>query len=66
MNYWEKRYQKGETGWDAGQITTPIKEYIDQLTNKNLKILIRPQPFAFTKVAMEKYGLGHQERGFFI
>ena len=38
MNYWEERYQKGETGWDAGQITTPIKEYIDQLTNKNLKI----------------------------
>ena len=40
MNYWEERYQKGETGWDAGKITTPIKEYIDQLTNKNLKILI--------------------------
>lgn len=40
MNYWEERYQKGETGWDAGKITTPIKEYIDQLTDKNLKILI--------------------------
>jgi SAM-dependent methyltransferase len=40
MNYWEERYQKGETGWDAGKITTPIKEYINQLTNKNLKILI--------------------------
>ena len=40
MNYWEERYQKGETGWDAGKITTPIKEYIDQLTDKNIKILI--------------------------
>lgn len=40
MNYWENRYQKGDTGWDAGKITTPIKEYIDQLTDKNLKILI--------------------------
>ena len=40
MNYWEERYQKGETGWDAGSITTPLKEYIDQLTDKNLKILI--------------------------
>jgi methyl halide transferase len=38
--YWEDRYKKGETGWDARQVTTPIKEYIDQLTNKNLKILI--------------------------
>ena len=40
MNYWEERYKKGETGWDAGSITTPLKEYIDQLTNKNIKILI--------------------------
>jgi len=40
MNYWEERYLKGETGWDAGTITTPLKEYIDQLTNKNSKILI--------------------------
>lgn len=39
-NYWEQRYQNKETGWDAGSITTPIKEYIDQLQNKELKILI--------------------------
>jgi len=38
--YWESRYRQGETGWDAGQVTTPIKEYIDQLTNKDLKILV--------------------------
>ena len=40
MNYWEERYQKGETGWDIGQISTPLKDYIDQLTDKNIKILI--------------------------
>lgn len=39
-NYWENRYQNQETGWDCGQITTPLKDYIDQLTDKNLKILI--------------------------
>ena len=39
-NYWKQRYQNKETGWDAGIITTPIKEYIDQLHNKKLKILI--------------------------
>jgi methyl halide transferase len=39
-NYWEERYLNNDTGWDAGQITTPIKAYIDQLENKNLKILI--------------------------
>jgi len=28
------------TGWDIGHISTPLKAYFDQLTNKDLKILI--------------------------
>ncbi|WKN41999.1 methyltransferase domain-containing protein [Tunicatimonas pelagia] len=39
-NYWTKRYMLGNTGWDAGSITTPLKTYIDQLHDKNMKILI--------------------------
>ncbi|CAM3658443.1 methyltransferase domain-containing protein [Flavobacterium saliperosum] len=39
-DYWENRYEANETGWDVGEITTPLKEYIDQIENKNLKILI--------------------------
>jgi thiopurine S-methyltransferase len=39
-NYWEKRWEKNETGWDAGAVTTPLKTYFDQLTNKEIKILI--------------------------
>lgn len=39
-NYWEERYKCNNIGWDVGQITTPLKEYIDQLENKELKILI--------------------------
>jgi SAM-dependent methyltransferase len=39
-SYWENRYQKGETAWDVGAITTPIKAYIDSLHDKNIKILI--------------------------
>ncbi|KGO94019.1 methyltransferase domain-containing protein [Flavobacterium enshiense] len=38
--YWENRYQTNQTGWDVGSITTPLKEYIDQIEDKNLKILI--------------------------
>lgn len=38
--YWEERYKTNETGWDVGSITTPLKEYIDQIENKDLKILI--------------------------
>ncbi len=39
-NYWEEKYIENTTGWDIGAISTPIKEYIDQLKNKELKILI--------------------------
>jgi transcriptional antiterminator Rof (Rho-off) len=39
-NYWESRYHTDETGWDIGGPSTPLKEYIDQLTDKDLRILI--------------------------
>jgi len=39
-HYWEERYQENETGWNVGAITRPIKEYVDQLEDKNLRILI--------------------------
>ena len=39
-NFWDLRYQNNEIGWDIGYISTPLKKYIDQLTDKNIKILI--------------------------
>ncbi len=38
--FWDSRYQSENTGWDIGQISTPLKAYFDQLDNKKLKILI--------------------------
>jgi SAM-dependent methyltransferase len=38
--YWQSRYQNEQTGWDIGYPSTPIKEYIDQLENKQVAILI--------------------------
>lgn len=39
-DYWRKRYQENQTGWDIGEIATPLKAYVDQLNNKELKILL--------------------------
>lgn len=39
-DFWENRYKSNETGWNVGYATTPLTEYIDQIENKNLKILI--------------------------
>lgn len=38
--YWTQRYKKEVTGWDIGYVSTPIKEYADQLNDKSLNILI--------------------------
>jgi len=38
--FWDSRYEKHDIGWDIGEISTPLKDYFDQLEDKNLKILI--------------------------
>jgi SAM-dependent methyltransferase len=38
--YWDARYREGQTGWDLREVSPPIKAYIDQLINKDLRILI--------------------------
>jgi len=38
--YWTQRYLEEQTGWDIGYPSTPIKKYIDQLTDKEISILI--------------------------
>lgn len=38
--YWTERYAEKKTGWDIGNPSTPLKEYIDKLKDTSLKILI--------------------------
>ena len=40
QKYWTQRYTEERTGWDIGYVSTPLKKYIDQLTDKNQTILI--------------------------
>tara|TARA_R110000765_G_scaffold21640_5_gene55528 strand:- start:144 stop:737 length:594 start_codon:yes stop_codon:yes gene_type:complete len=40
QNYWTQRYKEQQTGWDIGYPSTPIKEYVDQLTDNTIEILI--------------------------
>lgn len=54
--YWTARYGRGETGWDIGYISTPIKEYMDQLGDKGLKILIPGAGHAYEAEYLWKEG----------
>ena len=38
--YWTARYAERRDGWDIGNVSRPLQEYFDQLTQKDLRILI--------------------------
>ena len=40
IDFWDTQYREGNTGWDIGRVSTPLKEYFDQLTDKSVSILI--------------------------
>lgn len=40
VSYWDSRYGHSKPGWDMGSVSPPIREYIDQLQNKKLRILV--------------------------
>jgi SAM-dependent methyltransferase len=40
QTYWDNQYQANTIGWDLGQVSPPIKTYIDTIENKDAQILI--------------------------
>jgi SAM-dependent methyltransferase len=38
--YWNSQYLQETTGWDIGYVAPPLKDYFDQLTDKNIRILV--------------------------
>ncbi len=39
-DYWANRYKTNDTGWDLGDISTPLKEFIDNLNDHSISILV--------------------------
>ncbi len=38
--FWSEKYQTNQLGWDIGEVSPPLMAYIDQLTDKDVSILI--------------------------
>lgn len=38
--FWATKYRENKTGWDLGSVSPPLKQYIDQLKDKSIKILL--------------------------
>jgi len=54
--FWTNRYTENNTGWDIGYPSTPLKEYIDQVKNKDLRILIPGAGNAYEAEYLYKQG----------
>lgn len=39
-NFWSERYKLGLTGWDIGRTSSPLLQYLDQIENKSIRVLI--------------------------
>lgn len=39
-NFWSERYKLGLTGWDIGRPSSPLMQYLDQIENKSIRVLI--------------------------
>lgn len=55
-NYWNARYQNQQTGWDLGEVSPPIRAYINQLKNKDIAILIPGAGNAYEAVYLLENG----------
>ncbi len=58
-NYWSERYTNKHTGWDIGYPSTPIKEYVDQLKDKDTRILIPGAGNSYEAEYLHKQGFNN-------
>ena len=54
--YWEKRWQDQQTGWDIGQASPPLMHYVSEYANQDTRILIPGAGRAYEAIALHQMG----------
>ncbi len=54
--YWQTRWNEGQTGWDIGYASPALTDYVGQLQDKNTRILIPGCGNAYEAEAIYKMG----------
>lgn len=59
--FWQQRYEAGQIGWDMGQVSPPIRAYIDQLPDsaKSLQIMMAGAGHAYEVGYLFEQGFEH-------
>ncbi len=55
-DFWDDKYQSKDIAWDIGEVSKPLKNYIDQLSDTELKILIPGAGHAYEAEYLWKCG----------
>ncbi|MBK8518230.1 MAG: methyltransferase domain-containing protein [Saprospiraceae bacterium] len=58
-NYWDTRHRNEDTPWKLGEISPPLKNYFDQLTDKSIRILIPGAGHAFEAKYLAQTGFNN-------
>ncbi|WP_124980002.1 methyltransferase domain-containing protein [Nonlabens xiamenensis] len=57
--YWENRYLNEETGWDLGQVSAPIKNYVDQIADTDISVLVPGAGYGYEVLYLRKKGISN-------
>lgn len=58
-DYWNNRYLEHNTPWDIGQASPPLKKYLDNLSDKTLRILIPGAGSAYEAIYAHQQGFSN-------
>ena len=56
QEYWNNRYLEKNTPWDIGHASTPLKTYLESLTDKEMRILVPGAGYAHEAIFLHKKG----------
>lgn len=59
QSYWENRYRAGETGWDIGYASPPIRHWAEAQTNHRQRILVPGAGNAYEVQYLHEQGFTH-------
>lgn len=54
--YWEERYAMENMGWDIGSVSPPLRAYIDQLSKKEMRILMPGAGYGYEAIYLFEKG----------
>jgi methyl halide transferase len=58
-SFWEERYQNRQTGWDIGSCSPPLQTIFQQLSSRDLHILIPGAGNAYEAAWLHQHGFTH-------